>query len=562
LDEEAYELYGGNDIKRGENRMKTNRIHGGRYLILIVPLIGQVACPAYAEKTGKSDFCTTHKVAESKCPFCNPKLIETKGFCAGHDVPEALCTRCNASLIPAFKAEGDWCGEHNLPESQCVACNPSAKDKWASMRPDPDPSTSRDPKRLWCSEHDVYEDECFICHPDLKNKPATDGGAVLLCQEHGVPEHECGICHPDLAPNLQPGESLQIRQVSRESASKAGITTARPQPGESSPGVSVFCEVQYNQNHVARITPLAPGVIERVLVDVGHVVAKGDVLVEIASSEIASAKRDYLLALVDEKVKSLAFEREGQLVAKKIASEADYQKAEAEFAMAKVVTTTARQTLLNYRITEAEIRHIESTKSSSSLLNVRAPYAGTLVERMAVVGEAVEPGEKLFILANLSSMWLELAVPENEIARVHTGHVVEATFSGLPEEMIQGKLVWIDSRVDERTRLVRARALVPNPDVRLRNGMFGRVKVVLDKPVSMLRLPSSALQRFLGQPYVFVKEDADLFGLRRVTVGARDADTVEILAGIVATEDIVVSGGFIMKSEFLKSRLGAGCVDD
>jgi membrane fusion protein, heavy metal efflux system len=542
--------------------MKTNRAFEGRYMTLILLLMSQIAGPTWADEPAEAEFCATHKIAESRCPFCNPKLIETKGFCAGHDVPEALCTRCNASLIPAFKAEGDWCGEHGLPESQCVTCNPSVKDKWASMRPKTDLDTQRDPTRLWCSEHDVYEDECFICHPELKNKPSDEAGGALMCQEHGVPEHECGICHPDLAPGLQPGESLKIRQVSRESASKAGITTARPQPGESSPGVSVFCEVRYNQNHVARITPLAPGVIERVLVDVGQVVAKGDVLVEIASSEIASAKRDYLLALVDEKVKSLAFEREGQLVAKKIASEADYQKAEAEFSMAKVVTTTARQTLLNYRFTEEEIRQIQNTKSNSSLLSVRAPYAGTLVERMAVVGEAVEPGEKLFMLANLSSMWLELAVPENEIATVHTGHVVEATFSGLPEEMIQGKLVWIDSRVDDRTRLIRARALVPNPDVRLRNGMFGTVKVVLDKPVSMLRLPSSALQRFLGQPYVFVKEDADLFGLRRVTVGARDAHSVEILAGIVATDEIVVSGGFIMKSEFLKSRLGAGCVDD
>ena len=542
--------------------MKTKRPYGGRYLVLMVSLLMLTTCPAWAEKSGELDLCTTHRIAESRCPFCNPKLIRTLGFCAGHDVPEAFCTRCNASLIPAFKAEGDWCGEHRLPESQCVACNPSARDKWASMRPKPDPSAQQDPARLWCSEHDVYEDECFICHPDLKNKPASDANSGLMCKEHDVLEQECGICHPEIAPDLKPGESLRIRQVSRDSASKAGITTARPQPGESSPGVSVFCEVRYNQNLVARITPLAPGVIERVLVDVGQVVAEGDVLVEIASSEIASAKRDYLLALVDENVKSLAFGREGQLVAKKIASQADYQKAEAEFAMAKVVTTTARQTLLNYRFTEAEIRQIKNTKSSSSLMSVRAPYAGTLVERLAVVGEAVKPGAQLFTLADLSTMWLELAVPENQIERVHTGHTVEATFSGLPDDTSQGELIWIDSRVNERTRLVRARALIPNPDIRLKSGMFGTVKVVLDKPVNMLRLPSSALQRFEGRPYVFVKEDSDLFDLRRVAVGARSAHSVEILAGILATDEIVVSGWFTMKSEFLKSRLGAGCVDD
>lgn len=508
-----------------------------------------------------------------------------QGWCSGHGVPESVCTKCNASLIPKFKQAGDWCKEHGLPESQCTVCHPDVEAEWAKLNPNapkgddrgvprrvgPD-STSirppaplpgkRDPNRLWCSEHDLYEDECFICHPELKNKPADERAAELMCKEHNVPEKECGICHPELAPDLRPGESLMIRQISRSSAAKAGITTERGLPGESSPGISVFCEVRYNQNQLARITPLAPGVVDRVLVDVGQVVAEGDVLVEIASSEIAAAKRDYLLALVDEKVKSLAFEREGQLHAKKIAAEADYQQAEAEYEMARAVTTTARQTLLNYRFTDAEIQQIERTKSSSSLMNVRAPYAGTLVERTAVVGEAVEPGAQLFTLANLSTMWLELAVPENQIASMHPGHVVEATFSGLPGETINGELVWIDSRVDERNRLVRARALVPNPDVRLKSGMFGEVKVVLGKSVSMLRLPPSALQRFEGRPYVFVKENEDLFQLRRVTVGARDAHSVEILAGILATDEVVVSGGFTMKSEFLKSRLGAGCVDD
>ncbi|MEZ6082703.1 MAG: efflux RND transporter periplasmic adaptor subunit [Phycisphaerae bacterium] len=137
----------------------------------------------------------------------------------------------------------------------------------------------------------------------------------------------------------------------------------------------------------------------------------------------------------------------------------------------------------------------------------------------------------------------------------------EATFSGLPDDTSQGELIWIDSASTSEPGSSE-HALIPNPDIRLKSGMFGTVKVVLDKPVNMLRLPSSALQRFEGRPYVFVKEDSDLFDLRRVAVGARSAHSVEILAGILATDEIVVSGGFTMKSEFLKSRLGAGCVDD
>jgi hypothetical protein len=65
-----------------------------------------------------------HGIAQAKCPFCTPSLIESEGFCGGHNVAEALCVKCRPFLEVAFKAKGDWCAEHNTPESQCVVCNP------------------------------------------------------------------------------------------------------------------------------------------------------------------------------------------------------------------------------------------------------------------------------------------------------------------------------------------------------------------------------------------------------------------------------------------------------
>jgi len=69
-----------------------------------------------------AQLCSTHRIPEMVCPFCNPDNIEQFGHCGGHDVPEALCTRCNPILINAFQAEGDWCAEHDLPQSQCQIC--------------------------------------------------------------------------------------------------------------------------------------------------------------------------------------------------------------------------------------------------------------------------------------------------------------------------------------------------------------------------------------------------------------------------------------------------------
>ncbi|HNO78158.1 MAG TPA: efflux RND transporter periplasmic adaptor subunit [Phycisphaerae bacterium] len=532
------------------------------YAVVVTVMVmvgGGLSWRVLAEEPASKDMCAEHPVAEAICPFCHPELIKEHGFCSGHGVPEALCTTCRPSLVEAFKAEGDWCAEHGVPESQCEACHPGIKERWQQA----DSTTKkRDAGRLWCREHDVYEDECFICHPELKNASGKPSSGELMCNEHRVPERECGICQPHLAPGLKPGESLKVRTVSPDSAARAGIRTENPTLSEVSPHVKVLGEVRYNQNRLARITPLAAGVVQRVLVDVGQVVKAGDVLVEIASSDVAEAKRDYVVAMMDEHLKELAYDREKQMLAKAISPEQNFQQAESEHERAKIVRMTARQRLANLGFTDEEIARIEETKSSSSLLVVRAPYAGTLVERAAVVGEAVEPGKALFTLADLSTMWVELAVPEGQASRVKTGLPVRATFQGLGDEEVAGELTWVHSQVDKRTRLIKARAEVPNLDGQLRDGMFGEVRVILGEDISTLRIPKESVQRIEQKPYVLVRTADDLFDLRRVVVGERNGKTVEIVSGIQLADAVVVDGAFIMKSEFFKSRLGAGCVDD
>ena len=105
---------------------------------------------------------------------------------------------------------------------------------------------------------------------------------------------------------------------------------------------------------------------------------------------------------------------------------------------------------------------------------MRAPFAGTVVEREAVLGEAVEPGEPLFEVADLSAMWVELAVPEEHAASLRPGMPVVARVKALPSAEFRGELVWLSPQVDERTRMVRARAAVPNDERVLRHGMFAR----------------------------------------------------------------------------------------
>jgi cobalt-zinc-cadmium efflux system membrane fusion protein len=500
--------------------------------ILIITAIAATMHPAYSEQAGRlsqSGSCEEHGIDKSRCFICDPSLRE-KGRL--------------------------WCKEHRRYEDRCWACHPDLKEKG----------------RLFCEEHGLYEDECIFCHPETtkrggdsdepssQDQLASQDHSALFCKEHKVPEQECGICHPELATELNPGQSMMIRFSSRQSALKAGLRTALPSVSLSSPTIETFCEVKYNENKLARITPLASGVIQRVLVDVGDQVKAGDILVQVNSAEIAEAKASFLSAIADVQVKEIANNRKEKLVKEKISAAREYQEAKASYDIAVLTKGTARQRLLNYGFTDAEIEQIKKARDSSSFLAVRAPFHGTLVDRAAVVGEVVNPGNALFTLADLKSMWLELSIPEDQSRYAEQGQNVEATFDSRAG-VAKGQLIWVATSIDERSRMLKARAVIPNDDGKIKSGMFGKAEIETGQATKTFRIPKDAIQRLDGKPYLFVKEDADLFALRRIVVRNVTGSEIDVLTGINETDQIVIQGSFIVMSEFLKSRLGAGCTD-
>jgi len=355
---------------------------------------------------------------------------------------------------------------------------------------------------------------------------------------------------------------MKVRFPSAQAADKAGIRTLRPVFSEKAPGIKAYCEVQFNRNRMAKVTPMAGGIIHEVRYDVGEEVSEGDVLVILHSAEVASAKSDYLAALVDQDIGRQTFEREKQLKEQRISAESEFLDAEAAYRTASLTANNLRQKLLNLGLTKDEIARTEQEQDASADLGIRAPFSGTLVERDAVAGEAIDAGHTLFTVAELSSRWLALSVPAHHIGQLHLEQTVEARFAELPGSTYTGHVTWVDSSVDPRTRMVRARALVPDPGRRMKTGLFGeaRIRNGNERPAAIV--PRDAVQRHEGNTFAFVRNAPDLFSLRRVTLGGAEGDNVHIVAGLEPGEPIVVENSFIVMSEFLKSRLGAGCVHE
>jgi len=457
-----------------------------------------------------------------------------------------------------------WCKEHGRYEDRCWECH----------------SELRDADRPYCEEHGLYEDECFLCDPARGKAPAAgdaagdaagnaseevpptgEGGTELFCDEHQVPEHQCGVCQPQLADELSAGEALLVRLPSMRSAELAGLAVGHAEESQSGTTISLLGEVRYDGNRLARLTPLADGVIAEIRADVGQVVARGETLAVINSPAAAVAKAGYRTSIHTEQRAAAALARSEQLQQEDIGSRRALEEARAEHGSAAVAVSLARQGLLTLGLREAEIDGLGD--SATSGLALRAPFAGTVVERNAVLGAAVTSGEALFEVADLSQMWVELSVPEEAAPKIAVGTPVQLRVRTLPSDSPTGQVTWVAPVVDEKTRMVRARAVVPNPHGALRQGMFADVSAVLDASTDSVLLPASAVHRLSDLPFVFVQQEADLFAARRVEVGDRlPSDEYVIRTGISADDSVVLTGGFTLKSALLASRLGAGCADD
>lgn len=499
-------------------------------------------------------YCEEHFLYEDECFLCDPSRASSGGDDEsaakgphGHGVDET-CFICDASKRETGRL---WCREHDRYEDRCWICQPQLEDA----------------SRAYCEEHHLYEDECHLCNPALRGDasaaPSPAGAPALFCNEHGVPEIECGICQPQLAASLGVGDSLLVRMPSARSAELAGLTLERPGRGDAAAALRLLGEVRYNGNRRAKVTPLASGVLADIRVDVGETVEAGQILAVVNSVGVAHAKSEYLSAIAELDIKTTTFDREQRLVDENIAARRDFQEAEAARRLAELTVRRTHQQLLNLGFTDSEIGDIAESQSSSSDLYVRAPFKGTVVERAAVLGEAVDSGRSLFEIADLSTMWIELAVPEEQAIHIARGGAIVASVRALPQLRVEGEITWVSPQIDERTRMVRARATVPNERGILRHGMFTEVAAVLDNVSNSLLVPGESVHSIDGLPFVFVQQEPDLFAARRVDLGPPGvAGTVAVLAGLTESDAVVTRGSFTMKTEFLKSRLGAGCVDD
>lgn len=480
--------------------------------------------------TAEGSVCAEHGLAPADCPWCDPTLVEKLGMCGGHGVPEALCWKCHDKLIAAFKKKNDWCAGHDCPESLCKVCNGEGGEVQQDSAGNKDAATAGAGAAL-----------------DFVLK----GDAIASLTRHGQPPNT----------KCETGKSL-VTLASAETVRRAGLEFVAVERKPISQTVTCNAQLGYDLNRFARLSTRAPGILSEVRADLGSTLRRGDVLAVVDSAEFAQTKADYLQAVASLHLSEQGRDRERELHERSGTPMKDLLEAEARLVSSQMDLQKASLRLRTLGWDDARVRGLEQSKDLSSLLELIAPFDGLVVERSAVVGESVDTTQALFAVADTSRMWAMLDLNPSDAVLLAVGQPVQVDIDGLIHPVPEARITWVSTELDARTRTLRARAEVDNASGVMRANMFAHAKVRVLEEQPLLTVPKPALQWDGCCNIVFVRKSELEFEPRKVALGYETRDFVEIRGGVAEGETVVTTGSYLLKTEIMKSSIGAGCCPD
>jgi len=376
--------------------------------------------------------------------------------------------------------------------------------------------------------------------------------------EHALPMYQCDECRYEVGVVRVPKRLLANGLL------KTVPTIRRPVEA----ALTLTGEIAFDERRMAEVAPLVSGMVTRVVVDQGQSVRAGQRLVTLKSLDLAEAQGAYLEAESRRTLRQSTYDRQKTLRRAGINAGRELQRAEHELAAATIQVDAARQKLLRLGISYTEVRALlaNGMASASGEFALRAPRAGMVLELHARVGELLDPGAKTALVADLSRLWIRANLYERDLPSVlqlrASGFIPAlVAVQAFPGEWFRGRVDVIGAVLDEQTRTVTARVELENPDGKLRPGMFAVVSLQTAGQREELVVPSAAVLSDAGRSFVFVHHQDDYFVRRPVVVGAdRDGVTV-IKLGLEAGQLVVAEGAFLLKSDVLRSKMGAGCAD-
>lgn len=528
------------------------------------------------ERAAEEDWCEAHGVPDSRCIACNPELggANAADWCKEHGVPESKCALCHPEILTTGAA-ADWCREHGVPESQCPQCHPEiavrgeapSSESGATVVEDP----TATPNSRTCQTHQA---RIQFASPEAVRKA---GVRVEAVQERPM------AAIVTASGEVRYDETRVARLAPRASGTLVRVEKAIGQQVKRGDVLALVDAAEVGRARSALLEALAQVDVKAAAIErVRASVKQSEQIVAVRARALervqGSAKEGFRSQADVQEAEGTVAEAEAEALRVKL----EQQEAEAALRESRLKVATAHQELTNLGIPlhldeleklpphevheevmragiPAEVAQaLDESQSTANLVPVVAPLEGVIVSAEAIAGEVVDTSKHLFVVADIRRMWLVLDVRQEDVARVVAGQTVSFRPDAGGGDVTSGKVTWISTAADERTRTVKVRVDVENADGRLRANTFGTGRIVARQSPKATAVPSVAVHWEGCCHVVFVRLTEEIFQTRKVTVGSRQPPFTEVVAGVLPGELVATTGSYVLKSDLLKSKLGAG----
>ena len=361
---------------------------------------------------------------------------------------------------------------------------------------------------------------------------ALSGWALLgLLSACSKPEAVAAPARPTIAgalitfPGNQDPATLRI----------ASVTAAADHP------VALPGRLAWDEDHTSRVYAPYAGRVDRLLATVGQRVQRGQALAVLSSADVGQAQADLHKAEADQALNRGSLARVRDLVEGGVIARKDQDQAEADLARSTAEVNRARARLAQYGVGGA------AGGAVTQLLTLAAPLAGLVVERNSNPGVEVRAdvaGPALFVLSDPATLWATIDLDESQLALLKPGQAIELVSAAWPDQRFAATVLSLGAAVDAASRTVKARARVANPDGRLKAEMFVTAQVAASG--GLPRVPADAVFLRGDSSAVFVPLGGGRFERRKVTVRAAGPQFLQVVAGLVAGDKVVVGGGLYL----------------
>jgi len=292
--------------------------------------------------------------------------------------------------------------------------------------------------------------------------------------------------------------------------------------------------IEADERRLATVTTKFEGWIEKLYVDyTGKRVKKGEPLAEIYSPELFATQQEF--------INTLRWKAPGVAIR-------DDELGRMYARDNETIIDAARQRLRFLDISDEQIKEIETTGKALRTLKLNSPVDGTVIQKTAVQGTRVMPGEKLFDIADLSTIWVVAEIYESDLPLVREGDLAKIRMSYFPGKVINARIEYISPTLSEETRTAKVRFSLPNPDNQLKPQMFTNLELDVNMGTRLV-IPEDAIIDTGERQIVYVDKGEGNFEPRIVTVGIVSDGMAEVLSGLRLNERVAASANFLIDSE-------------